>query len=89
MEKWVNDDKKWSDVFVAKPYEYLSIIIDGDIPYFDKIQNKWVVKQNEDYSTKVEDDEDEKSIEAIKAAKEEVLSETVQQTLEYDDDIPF
>lgn len=89
MEKWVNDDKKWSDVFVAKPYEYLSIIIDGDIPYFDKIQNKWVVKQNEDYSTKVEDDEDEKSIEAIKAAKEEVLSETVKQTLEYDDDIPF
>lgn len=42
MEKWINDPKTWRDVFVAKPYEYLSIIINGKVPYFDREQNKWV-----------------------------------------------
>ena len=42
MEKWINDPKTWRDVFVTKPYEYLSIIINGKVPYFDREQNKWV-----------------------------------------------
>lgn len=42
--KWVNDDKKWSDVFTIKSYDYLSIILDGNIPFFDKTSNKWVTK---------------------------------------------
>ena len=44
MEKWVTDPKKWSDVFGVKPYEYLKIIINGEEPWFDKANNKWISK---------------------------------------------
>jgi len=44
MNRWINDPKKWSDVFVTKPYEYLAVILDGKVPFFDKKINKWVSK---------------------------------------------
>jgi len=67
IEKWVNDNKKWSDVFVAKPYEYLSIIMDGKIPYFDKNENKWVKK---DIDVKESDAKIENEKEIMTAAHE-------------------
>ena len=42
MERWINDPKKWSDVFAVKPTEYLKVIMDGKVPFFDKMQGKWV-----------------------------------------------
>lgn len=48
MYKWINDDKKWQDVFTIKPYDYLSVIIEGEIPFYDKTINKWVKKANKD-----------------------------------------
>ena len=44
MLEWINDSKKWSDVFTIKPYDYLSVILEGEIPFFDKTLNKWVTK---------------------------------------------
>lgn len=44
MREWINDEKKWSDVFVVKPYEYLSIISTGEIPWFDRETGKWIPK---------------------------------------------
>lgn len=46
MLEWVNDSKKWSDVFTIKPYDYLSIILEGEIPFYDKTLNKWVKKMD-------------------------------------------
>lgn len=43
---WVNDPKKWSDVFTIKPYDYLKIILEGDVPYYDKTLNKWVSRSS-------------------------------------------
>jgi hypothetical protein len=45
IEKWVNDEKKWIDVFTVKSYEYLSVIIGGGDPWFSKELNKWVDKK--------------------------------------------
>lgn len=42
IEKWLNDEKVWNDVYVAKPFEYLSLVIDGKKPFFDKTKNQWV-----------------------------------------------
>lgn len=42
--KWYYDEKKWSDVFSTKPYDYLKIAFEGEIPWFDKPNNKWVAK---------------------------------------------
>ena len=44
MREWINDEKKWNDVFVIKPYEYLSIISTGEIPWFDRESGKWIPK---------------------------------------------
>lgn len=44
-EKWINDDKKWNDVYVAKPYEYLKIVSTGGVPFFDKENKIWVSEE--------------------------------------------
>lgn len=40
--KWINDTKKWDEVYTVKPYEYMSIVVKGGVPVFDKEQNKYV-----------------------------------------------
>lgn len=52
-KEWLLDEKKWYDVFVPKPYDYLKLIFDEKIPYFDKSQNKWV--SDEQYRSNMED----------------------------------
>ena len=56
LAAWVNDPKKWHDVFAIKPYDYLKIILDGEVPYYDKNVNKWVSRQkyNDDKELAVE-----------------------------------
>lgn len=44
MMSWVNDGKEWFDVFSLKPYDYLKVILDGEVPFYDKRFNKWVTK---------------------------------------------
>ena len=41
-KSWIDDDKKWDDVYTVKPYDYMAIIVQGGIPVFDKTQNKYV-----------------------------------------------
>lgn len=43
---WVNDPMIWSDAFVAKPYEYTNIILDGGVPFFNKETGKWETWKN-------------------------------------------
>jgi len=56
---WINDPKKWDEVYTVKPYEYMKIIVKGGIPVFDKEKNKYV-----DSAAKAEEDK--------KAAEEEL-----------------
>ena len=44
MMEWINDSKKWQDVFTPKSYEYLQIVAQGKIPWYDKEQKKWIDK---------------------------------------------
>jgi chitinase len=41
---WINNEKKWNEVYVAKPYAYTSIIVSGGIPVWDKETQGWVDK---------------------------------------------
>ena len=61
-KNWVMDPKKWFEVFVPKPYDYLSIVMDGKYPWFDRDQKKWVPKEQME----------EKKNEEIKKAEEEI-----------------
>lgn len=82
MTEWINDEKKWNDVFVAKPYEYLSIVLDGDVPYYDSVTGQWVKKN------KAEEQPVQPEVEAIEkeiqVAQEQIIDET-----QTSDDLPF
>ena len=58
IEKWVNDTKKWNDVFAVKPYEYLEIIRDGGIPYYSKDEKKWVPSEKKSETSNTPSDEE-------------------------------
>ncbi len=42
INKWVNDNKTWIDVYSPKTYEFNKIMLDGDTPVFNKELNKYV-----------------------------------------------
>lgn len=41
---WVNDEKTWKDLYSLKPYDYLALVADKKIPFYDKNNSKWVDK---------------------------------------------
>jgi len=57
--KWINDEKKWSDVYKVKPYDYMSILLDGDVPYFNKEKNCYVGKLAESNGNQEEETQDD------------------------------
>lgn len=48
MEKWVNDPMHWDDVYSVKDYDYLSLIVQGEKPVWNKDLNKWISKTDSD-----------------------------------------
>jgi len=44
VEKWLDNKKVWGDVYSLKDYDYLKIIVDGEIPAWDKKTEKFVPK---------------------------------------------
>ena len=48
MKQWIYDPKKWQDVFSTKPYEYLSLISQMRIPWYDREKGMWVDKEEID-----------------------------------------
>ena len=95
-EKWINDEKVWSDVFVAKPYDYLKLVLDGEIPWFDNKTNKWVKKGTVDNSEEPLGDINDAVIDSDDRTKggnvdnESHNAEKTNQKLMFDDDsLPF
>lgn len=86
-DKWVNDEKVWSDVFVAKPYEYLEVIIDGGIPWYDRESGKWIPKEYFEKNTGVSPKDVELDQHKINNAVEEVKETEVR--AEQEEDLPF
>lgn len=81
IDAWIDDEKKWTDVFVVKDYDYLSIIAEGEVPFFDKEQHKWVIRENKNSYT-------DKSEENNKIDKEIQLAESRYKDYEDDFDVP-
>lgn len=51
MEKWVNDPMKWDDVYSIKDYDYMSLVVQGEVPVWSKDLNKWISKTESDKIT--------------------------------------
>lgn len=75
--KFKNDPKKWNDVYVVKPYEYLSLIIGGKTPWFDKPNNMWVDKAEFEQAKNKEENEVYET------------SEEIEENGDAADDLPF
>lgn len=90
IAKWINDSKEWHDVFAVKPYDYLKIILDGEVPFFDKAANRWVSRVEHNAQNEEMVDEYEAMIEE---AENEVLSfESATQsaiTEDFTDELPY
>lgn len=43
--KWIQDEKKWYEVYTVKSYEYMEIIAMGGVPVFNKELNKYADKE--------------------------------------------
>ena len=41
---WINDPKKWDEVYTTKSYDYMEIVAKGGVPVFDKTKNTYVDK---------------------------------------------
>ena len=101
MKSWIYDTKKWQDVFSTKPYEYLSIVSQMKVPWFDRDKGVWIDKEEVD--TKREGVEKQKSAfdDDIRIATENAKSMQVKNThrsnesiadsmiMKDDDDFPF
>lgn len=51
LNEWYYHEKKWCDVFSTKPYDYLKLAFEGEVPWYDKVNKCWVRKTDFD-STK-------------------------------------
>jgi len=88
MSEWINDTKKWSDVFVVKPYEYLSIISTGEIPWFDRESGKWIPKTTADAQRDAANAKVESEVEE-QMAKAEAEVNTMFMDDKDEEDLPF
>ena len=57
---WIQDDKKWYDVYTVKSYDYMSIVAMGGIPVYNKELNKYVDKEE---MNKIKEEAEKKRIE--------------------------
>lgn len=48
LNEWYYHEKKWSDVFSTKPYDYLKLAFEGEVPWYDKVNKAWVRKTDFD-----------------------------------------
>lgn len=94
MQRWIYDEKKWTDVFTCKPYEYLSLVSQMKTPWFDRTNNIWVDK--DEFNSETETTNVNNEIEAAKKAisvmgveKTEPSDFIKSITLDDEDDMPF
>lgn len=100
MRQWIFDEKKWQDVFTCKPYEYLELVSQMRIPWFDNKSGKWVDKEEYDSEHNINTKDIDNSInsanESIRKMTEENITHdevernTIVNSLSVnDDELPF
>lgn len=46
IKTWVNDPRTWRDVYTVKNADYLSVLAEGGVPFYDKELQKFVAKSD-------------------------------------------
>jgi hypothetical protein len=89
MSSWIYDEKKWNDVFAVKPYEYLSIISKGEIPWFDRETGKWVSKAVVDNERDEHNKAVDVEVDAQMSVAESQVAEMFMEDNDDEADLPF
>jgi len=93
MEQWSNDDRTWEDVYSVKDYNYLSIIAMGKTPTWDKEQEKFVAKEDQEQTnSQYEEDDYDSELTMGNNQQNTETSSNDQETSKGDDDfddLPF
>ena len=92
--KWYYDEKKWSEVFSTKPYDYLKLVYEGEVPWYNKTNGCWVSKTQFE---SLKNSEEQTMIENIKKIEDAfttgtlpvAVSQEPQSSTIFDDNIPF
>lgn len=103
LKAWVYDEKKWTDVFTPKDYDYLTLVSEQKYPWWDKENSKWVDRDEfnkrheaddatlKEAESKADDALKNDSPEVQKKKKEdkEFIQSIVLEDNDKDDDLPF
>lgn len=105
LNEWYYHDKKWSDVFSTKSYDYLKIAFEGEVPWYDNLNKAWVRKSNFDAAKNEQETEIDRNIKKaetnfvadIPVAQSNVVTNTVITPTQsssapqsiFTDDLPF
>jgi len=89
MREWIFDAKKWQDVFTCKPYDYLSLVSQMRVPWYDKANGCWIDKEDFDIAHKEKVEEADKEIHAAEEKVKQMLSSTESNNNNDSDEIPF
>lgn len=91
-ELWLSDVRTWKDVYAERNYEYLEIIVKGDVPVWDKEAKKFVGKSQvkEADTTESEVTLGVENVKAsIKTAVKMEIEEPEAEMEDDSDDLPF
>tara|TARA_R110000772_G_scaffold71651_9_gene156911 strand:- start:14862 stop:15809 length:948 start_codon:yes stop_codon:yes gene_type:complete len=74
---WANDTRTWRDVYSLRDYNYLKIVVSGEVPAWSKENDKWVSKSSLEAATiasssQTEDDDSELTMGGVEPPKEVV-----------------
>lgn len=90
--EWLSDDRTWEDVYSVRDYNYLSIVVKGDIPVWSKEKETFIGKSTLEENTQRVEDEDFDSELTLggDTTKETVTAnESTTNDDDDDDDLPF
>lgn len=82
MKNWIYDEKKWQDVFVVKPYDYMDLVSQMKVPWYDKQNNRWIDK---DVFDSANDAAEKEYDEAEQKAEQRAVANAVQNTMQHED----
>lgn len=85
--KWINDTKKWEDLYPIKPYDYLSIVLNMQVPYYNKEQGKFVPKLSKEEYDEMVDKQIQEELTPVPTAFESIQQSSNSSTEE--DELPF
>jgi hypothetical protein len=92
---WINDEKKWEEVYTVKSYDYMSIIVEGGVPVFSKEKNMFVDRDEakKESDAAIDANLDRVTMDFSKAPQEEaqgIFNQSTNNSSTFDiDDLPF